>query len=90
MTVQDWITVTGHSSNDSVRNIHFALKHGLSTGRLPNWTLIGFDKFFTKNGKVMTNQQQRNAIVTAIMKQKENTTSSGVKALQFAFGITVR
>ena len=88
MTVRDFMMTMEYSDDPAINNMFWSMKHAIETGRMPRWTKVGIDKFFTnKDGKIMTNVQARAAIVTAIMNQEENTTAAGVKAIQSAFGI---
>lgn len=91
VTVRDWMRFCEYSQDQRFQNLFYSLEHGISTGRLPNWERgKDFEKYFTKDGKRMSNVQARNTLARAAQSQEKMTTASGLRALQKQFRISVR
>ena len=91
MTVRDWMRFCELSSDSRFNNLYWAMDWAMSTGRLPNWERgADWEQYFTKNGKRLSNVQVRNLLARAAESQEKMTQSDGLRALQSAFGVSVR
>jgi len=90
VTLQDWMNLCRYSADARFQNLAYGLEYGLDTGRLPNWTRRGYDRYFTQDSQLLSNVQVRNRLAQAADAQQELTTAAAVRALQVAFGQRVR
>lgn len=87
VTVHEWLNLCRYSSDARFQNLAVTLEWALATGRMPNWLPQGYDRFFTKDNKVMTNCQVRAALAQAADSQESLTQAAALVALQKAFGL---
>lgn len=89
LTIHQWIQWLKTHADERISNLGHGIEFATQTGRLPNWTTKGFDRYFTREQKIMTNKQMASTLADAALSHG-GTTASAVKALQRAMGLTVR
>lgn len=90
LSVHQWLSWLRSHPNPAFSTVGHGMAFGLETGRLPNWVSEGYNRFFTLNYQVMSNEQMAVVVANAAASLQENTVAEAVRGLQQEMGQVVR